>query len=224
MIAASVQDLEMDKLPVNWFDALVLALLIFGFFRGRKHGMSREILPLFKWLTLVLVAGFFYPTVAEFLANTARLSKSQSCVFGYLLLAVAVVIVFMMFKRLLGERMGESNFFGGAEYYLGMMAGMVRLPCMLLVVLALLNAPYYTPEELQARKAYNNRWYGGGMKEYSGDYIPDLPTVQTSVFKKSFVGPYIKEYLGPILVETTPSDTKSAPAPVQKTAVVNIQK
>lgn len=221
MLAVEVQNLALDKLPVNWFDALVLALLMFGFFRGRKHGMSREVLPLFKWLTLVLVAGFFYPAVAEVLANTARLSKSQSCVLGYLLLAFAVILVFMIFKRLLGERMDGNNFFGGAEYYLGMMAGMVRLSCMLLAVLALLNAPYYTPEELQARKAYNNRWYGGGMKEYSGDYIPDLPTIQTSVFKRSFIGPYIKEYLGPILVETVPA---GAEPPQQKPPTVNIQK
>ena len=50
----------------------------------------------------------------------------------------------MIFKWLLGHRMGENNFFGGGEYYLGMSSGMVRFACMLLAVLALLNAPYYT--------------------------------------------------------------------------------
>jgi len=216
-----MQSLTTDQLPFNWFDVAVLAVLTFGFFRGRKNGMSREILPVFKWLTLVLVSGFFYPAAAELLANSAGLTKSQSAILGYALLALAVVLVFMMFKKLLGHHMGENNFFGGGEYYLGMMAGTVRFACMMLAVLALLNGPYYTPAELQARKDYNNRWYGGGMKEYSGDYIPDIPTVQTSVFKKSFLGPYLKDYLGPILVETAPA---SAEQPQQKTATVNIQK
>jgi uncharacterized membrane protein required for colicin V production len=222
MIAASVQDLAMDKLPVNWFDGLVLGLLIFGVFRGRKNGMSREVLPLFKWVTLVLVCGFFYPMAAELLRNTAGLGKSSSYVCGYLLLAFVIWIVFLTCQRLLAYRMGENNFFGGGEYYLGMASGVIRFACVVLALLALLNAPYYSQADIKAREAYTKRWFGGGI--YTGNYFPDLQTIQESVFKKSFSGPYIKDYLGSILIETIPSDTKPAPAPAQKTAVVNIQK
>ncbi len=220
MIAASIQDLTMDKLPVNWFDGLLLVLLIFGVFRGRKNGMSREFLPLLKWVTLVLVCGFFYPMAAELIANTAGLGKAASYVCGYLLLAFVIFIIFTIFKRLLASRTGENNFFGGGEYYLGMLAGVVRFECMVLAVLALLNAPYYTEADIKAHEAYTKRWFGGGL--YTGNYFPDLQTVQESVFKKSFTGPYIKDYLGSVLVETTPPDGK--PAPAQKTAIVNIQK
>ncbi|MFZ0827667.1 MAG: CvpA family protein [Verrucomicrobiia bacterium] len=220
MIAATIQDFTTDKLPINWFDGALAAFLIIGVFRGRKHGMSREFLPLFQWVTLVLVAGLFYPMAAELLANTAGMGKLSSFIFGYLLLAVAVVFVFLIFKRLLGYRMGENNFFGSGEYYLGMSSGVIRFACMLLAGLALLNAPYYSPADIKAHEAYVKRWFGGGI--YSGNYFPDLQTIQESVFKKSFTGPYIKDYLGSVLIETTPTDTK--PAPVQKTAVVNIQK
>jgi hypothetical protein len=126
----------------------------------------------------------------------------------------------MIFKRLLGYRMGENNFFGSGEYYLGMSSGLIRFACMVLAVLALLNAPYYSQADIKAREAYTKRWFGGGI--YTGNYFPDLQTVQESVFKKSFTGPFIKDYLGALLIETTPPDTKQAPA--QKTAVVNIQK
>jgi hypothetical protein len=194
--------------------------LILGLFRGRKHGMSKEFLPLFKWVTLILVAGLFYPMAAELLTNTAGTGKLASFVFGYLLLAFAVIIIFMIFKRLLGYRMGENNFFGSGEYYLGMSSGLIRFACMVLAVLALLNAPYYSQADIKARDAYTKRWFGGGI--YTGNYFPDLQTVQESVFKKSFTGPFIKDYLGALLIETTPPDTKQAPA--QKTAVVNIQK
>jgi uncharacterized membrane protein required for colicin V production len=220
MIAAGIQDLAMDKLPVNWFDATVLGFLIFGVFRGRKNGMSREFLPLFKWVTLVLVCGFFYPLAAELLKNTVGLGKASSYIFGYLLLAFAIWIVFLIFQRLLAYRMGENNFFGGGEYYLGMSSGIIRLACVLLAALALLNAPYYSQADIQAHNAYVKRWLGGGL--YTGNYFPDLQTIQESVFKKSFTGPFIRDYLGALLIETTPPDAN--PAPVQKTAVVNIQK
>jgi len=45
-------------------------MLIIGFFRGRKRGMSKELLPLLKWVSLVLVCGFWYQMAAELLVNT----------------------------------------------------------------------------------------------------------------------------------------------------------
>jgi uncharacterized membrane protein required for colicin V production len=219
MIAASVQDLATDKLPINWFDVLLLALLVAGVFRGRKLGMSREVLPLFKWLTVVLVCGFCYPAVAPLFANALGAGKTASSIYGYLLLALLIIGVFMFFKRLLAFRTGENNFFGGSEYYLGMMSGPVRFFCMLLAVLALLHAPYYTQADIKAREAYVKRWYGGGL--YSGNYFPDIYTLQQQVFKQSYMGPYLDEYLAPILIETTPP---SADKPQQKPPAVKIQK
>ncbi|MGO9477914.1 MAG: CvpA family protein [Limisphaerales bacterium] len=219
MIAADIQKLSMDNLPVNWFDGVVLGMLIIGVFRGRKHGMSREILPLLKWVTLVLVCGLFYPVTAQLFTNSAGTGKLASCIYGYLLLAFGVWVVFLIFKRLLVNRVGENNFFGGGEYYLGMMSGVIRFACMVLAVLALLNAPYYTQADIKAHEAYVKRWYGGGL--YSGNYFPDMNTIQEQVFNKSFAGPYIKDYLGSILIETAPANGGK---PEQKTAVVNIQK
>ena len=40
MIGAEIPNLALDNLPVNWFDGVVLGMLIIGFFRGRKRGMS----------------------------------------------------------------------------------------------------------------------------------------------------------------------------------------
>lgn len=224
MIAeVAVQSLEMNKLPINWFDGLVLGLLVLGVFLGRKHGMSREVLPLLKWVTLVLVSGFFYPLAAQMLGNSTGMGKTANLVLGYLLLAFVVWILFMIITKLAADRDGAvNNFFGGAEYYLGMVSGALRFVCMLLALLALLNAPYYSQADIQAHEAYVKRWFGGGM--YSGNYFPDLQTVQQSVFKGSFTGPYLKEYLGRILIDTAPSGGKEAPKVAAKPAVVNIQK
>jgi uncharacterized membrane protein required for colicin V production len=220
MIGADMPNLALDNLPVNWFDAVVAGMLIMGLFLGRKHGMSKEVLPLLKWVSLVLVCGIWYPMAAQLLVNTAELGRVSSNIFGYLLLALAIFLVFAILKWLLASRRTENNLFGGGEYYLGMLSGMIRFACMLLAVLALLNAPYYTAAEIKKHDAYVKRWFGGGL--YSGNYFPSLHTVQEEVFSKSFTGPYIKDYLGPLLIEIAPPPP--AAAPEKKPAVINIQK
>ncbi len=219
MIGAEIPNLALDNLPVNWFDGVVVGLLIIGFFRGRKHGMSKELPLLLKWVSLVLVCGMWYPMAAQLLVNTASLSQLPSCIFGYLLLALVIVVVFMFLKWLLVGRMAEKTLFGGGEYYLGMLAGMIRFACMVLAVLALLNAPVYTAQDIKKHDAYVKRWFGGGL--YSGNYFPSINTIQEQVFTKSFTGPYIKDYLGPLLIETAPPP---AAPPEKKPAVVNIKK
>ena len=219
MIAADVSSLTTDKLPINWFDGALLIILVAGLFRGRKHGMTKELLLVFKWLLLVSVSGLFYQPVGQLYLDYAHTSKTASYLYGYLSLAFVIIAVFAFLKRMLVHRMEGKSFFGGAEYYLGMMAGVVRYFCMLLALLALLNAPYYSTAEIQAHEAYAKRWYGGGM--YSGNYFPTLNTIQSEVFKKSLTGPYIKDCLNPILIETTSSGADKSEA---KPAKVNLQK
>jgi uncharacterized membrane protein required for colicin V production len=219
MIAASVQDLTTDKLPLNWFDVLLVALLIGGFFRGRKNGMTREILPLFKWLAVVLICGFFHPVLAPFFANMFGVGTTASLIYGYLALAFGIIVVFLMFKKLLAPYTDEKSLFGSGEYYLGMMSGSVRFISILVVVLAVLHAPSYSEADIKAHDAYVKRWYGGGL--YSGNYFPTVNTVQEQVLKGSFVGPYLAEYLAPILIETAPA---GADKPKQKPPTVKIQK
>jgi uncharacterized membrane protein required for colicin V production len=202
MLAISINWLTSSSLATGWFDAVVLAVLAFGLFRGRKNGMSKEILPLFQWLAIVLVCGLFYPVVAQYFVKYASLDQMTSCMLGYAILALAVFFVFSLLKRTVGLKLFGSNIFGNAEYYLGMPSGMVRFACILLFALAFLNAPFYTSAQIQADKDYEARWYGA-------HYFPSLYNVQDEVFKKSFTGPYVKNYLGVLLIQSTSSDGKS---------------
>ena len=81
---------------------------------------------------------------------------------------------------------------------------------MVLVALALLNGPYYTLADIAGAKAYNNRWYGGGLKDYNGDFIPSVDEVQASVFKESLLGPLIKDNLSVLLINTIDKVKKTA--------------
>jgi len=219
MIAALTQSMSTDKLPINWFDVTILVVLGFGIFRGRKNGMTKEVLPVIQWIIVIVAAGLGYGTVATFYNNTCGLSKLWAGVLGYLSIALAIFMIFSVVKKVLMPRLTGSNIFGSAEYYSGMPSGMIRYGCVLIFALALLNARSYSAAEILQKKIYNERWYGGGI--YSGDYVPDLHGLQDSVFKESFTGPYIKNYLGVLLIQTGPDDS-TGPAKPKPQPIIHI--
>jgi uncharacterized membrane protein required for colicin V production len=202
----SAQSWSLDKLPFGWFDVLLVAVLAFGLFRGRKNGMTKEILPMLQWVTTVIVCGLVYELVGELIINITGWDKLTGYILGYLILTFVVYLLFLLIKKAFMPRLTGSNFFGSAEYYLGMISGLIRYTCLVIFALALLNAPYYTAADIKAQRDYNNRWYGGGMKDFSGNYFPTLQSVQQSVFKESLTGPFIKDYLGTLLINSVPAD------------------
>jgi hypothetical protein len=142
-------------------------------------------------------------------------------VLAYLLLASVVWVLTSIPKHKFADRLAVSNFFGGSEFYLGMLTGMVRFACILLAALALLNAPFYTTADIEAHAAYVQRWYGGGEQGFSGNFIPSLQSVQEQVLGNSFVGPYVKKYLRPLLINTVQPDAEKSSAP-QTQPVIHI--
>jgi hypothetical protein len=203
----------------NWFDMAVVVLLLVGFWRGRRHGMTRELLPLLQWLGIVLGAGFGHVYVADWLSQqglvkycfgTAFKERTAALMSGYLLIALAVWLVFVALRRKLNPKLDGKSVFGSNEYYWGVPAGLVRYACMIVAALALLNAPFYSTADILAQKAYNNKVYGGGMAGYSGDFIPSVDEVQNDVFKQSILGPVIKDNLSMLLINSTDTAKKTA--------------
>jgi hypothetical protein len=74
----------MGKMPFNWFDILVVVVLLLGAWRGRKHGMSQEFIPLLKWVALVLVCGLVYAPLAAALAGGTMLGALGAAFTAYL--------------------------------------------------------------------------------------------------------------------------------------------
>ena len=224
MVAATLA--SPSRLLFNAFDIAVVVILAFGFWRGRKNGMSKELLPLGQWLVIVFAAGLGYEPLGNLLIQqrviksvfgTSFNEKTAGFITAYLLIALAVWLVFAFFRKHLKEKVENSHVFGSGEYYLGIAAGMVRYACIVVFALALLNAPYYSEAEIAAKAAYNNRWYGGGLKDYKGDFIPSLDEVQAGVFKNSLSGPPIKRGIGVLLINTV------GPGTPAKVPVISIQ-
>ena len=193
--------MSLDILPINAFDFAVLAILTVGLLRGRKHGMSEELTGLIKWLAIVIVCAFAYEPAGQWFASSSPFSLLASFMIVYLTVALLILGVFALVKDRIGGKLVGSDIFGRAEYYLGMASGVVRVSCVLIAFLALLNARYFSPVEVRAMEKYQDDLYGS-------NYFPTWHTAQAVVFERSLSGPWIREHLGFLLIKPTQPEDK----------------
>ena len=192
-----------NNFPINLFDLVLVAVLVVGVMRGRKHGMSEELLSLLQWLAILVACSFGYEPLGRLFAQTSHVLSLLTCyLLAYVAVGLAVLFVFLGIKRGLGGKLLGSDVFGQAEYPLGMGSGLVRVSCMLLAAMALLNARYYSPEEVRAERKFQDDVYGS-------NFFPTLQTLQSTVFERSLTGPWIKDHLSFLLIKPTqPEDKK----------------
>jgi uncharacterized membrane protein required for colicin V production len=190
------------ELHINWVDFLVVLGVLLGVIRGRKRGMSEELLDVVKWLLIVVIAGYLYQPVGEFVAGMSMFSALFCYVTVYLLIVVGVIAFFAFLKQGLGSKLVGSDVFGASEYYLGMIAGAFRYTCIIFVLLALLNARYYSPGELQQEDAYQEANFGSIR-------FPTLATLHAAVLDNSMTGMLAREYLSTFLIRPTAPEEKA---------------
>lgn len=188
--------MNLDNLPFNWFDIFLLVWLGMGIFRGRKRGMSEELITFLQWMAIMILSSIAYQPVGAMLQGMTKFSKLTSYILGYVLTAGSVAMVFLLVKRALGGKLIGSDAFGKSEYYLGMPAGMLRFICMLMAALAILNARLYSREEIAASQKFQ-------MDNYGSEFFPGLQSLQAMVFEKSITGPPIRKYLSFLLITPT---------------------
>jgi len=193
--------MDLDKLPINAFDCVVLATLVVGIMRGRKHGMSEELIGLVTWMAVVIVCAMVYEPAGQWFAQSSPFSLLASFLLVYISGALLILSFFAFCKYRIGGKLIGSDIFGRAEYYLGMGSGVVRLSCMLLAFLALLNARYFSPMEVRAMQKFQDDVYGS-------NYFPTWHTAQEVVFEKSFSGAWIKQHLSFLLIKPTQPEDK----------------
>jgi hypothetical protein len=192
--------MSLDKLPVNMFDIVLVVALILGVSRGRKHGMSQELMLLLKWLLIVFGCAMVYEPMGQmFSQSTGLFGLLASYLIVYILAGLLVMGLFALVKHSIGGKLLGSDVFGRGEYYLGMISGLVRFACILIAALALLNSRYYNPIEVKAMEKFQDDVYGS-------NYFPTLHSIQSVVFEKSLTGPWIKDNLPFLLIKPTEPD------------------
>ncbi len=188
----------LDNFRFNYVDLIFVALLVAGIIRGRKRGMSEELLTFLQWLIIIFVGGIAYEPLGQMLASYTPLSLMTCYVITYLTFAVIVKLVFLQTHRMLGEKLVGSNFFGPTEYYLGMLAGMVRFGCMALMAMALFNARLITTQERAATAKMQS-------KNFEGISFPTFGSIQQSVLFESFIGSFVTKRADFVLIRATES-------------------
>jgi uncharacterized membrane protein required for colicin V production len=193
--------MSLDNLPFNWFDVAILVMLLLGIHRGRKHGMSEELMLVLKWVAIAGVCAIAYRPIGEVIASGPVFDLLSGYLMAYICVALLITGAFAMVKRSLGGKLVGSDAFGKSEFYLGMFAGMLRFTCILIAAIALLNARYFSSAEIEKERDYQNNVYGS-------NFFPTLYSVQAQVFEQSLTGPWIRSQLGFLLIEPTPRHQK----------------
>ena len=195
--------MEFSGHKLTWFDLLLVGLVIFGIIRGRKRGMSEEMLDVFQWLTIIVVGAMLYQPLGKLLSFGANIGLFYGYVIAYIFLAVVIKLLFTAMKRAVGEKLVHADTFGNFEYYLGMMAGGLRFFCIVLFCISLLHAKYISEAERLATAKMQADNFGSIS-------FPTIGSLQQTVFKTSITGKFIATYLEDQLIEPVGTDTRRA--------------
>ncbi len=182
----------------NFFDIIVAVMLIIGLMRGKKRGMSEELLDVFKWLLVVVAAAYSYKPMGDWVAGKAPIPTLIAYISCYLFTVMVITGVFATIKGKMGEKVFESDLFGRAEYPLGMLAGMVRYGCILMMLLAVLNAFKLDYTQVEIKRKAQEKDLGEGMA------FPTLESLHQGIFANSLTGQFLKSRLEHQLIIPTP--------------------
>src|SRR5277367_6161555 len=97
----------------DYFDAFAIVWLIIGLFRGRKRGMSQEVLPLIQWLGIVAAGGLLYWPFSKLVHQYTQFGTLWSCITAYLLIGAGVHLIYLWLKQMMAEKLVEKDPFGG---------------------------------------------------------------------------------------------------------------
>lgn len=184
----------LKELNLSIFDGFFIAFLVVGILRGRKRGISEELLDVIQWIGVIIGAALAYPGIGGLLIGYAKFPPLLGNVSAYIIAAAAIVFLFKNLKRGVGEKLMQGDAFGRMEFYLGMVAGLVRFFCIALFALAILHAKYSTPEERQRIAKLQQDNFGSIS-------FPTLDELQYSVFYKSASGNLIRTNLSGLLIQ-----------------------
>jgi len=189
--------MKLDTLSFNWFDIVALLMITAGVFVGRKRGMSAELLDTLQWLLIVILAALSADPFGRALADISGFNPILCYILAYVLTAIGVKLVFWLIRRGAGQKLIGSDVFGRLEYYLGMMAGGTRFACMTIFALAILHARPIDEADLAKQLKEQNEVLGH-------IYFPPYAAIQKSVFKESFTGKMVKEFIPDQLIKVDP--------------------
>ena len=192
----------MRNIAITWFDLLLVVVLAAGVLRGRKRGMSEELLDVLQWLCIVVVGALLYASFGQTISDATRMGLAYGYVTAYLFIALLFKLLFTTIKRSVGEKLVHSDTFGRLEYYMGMLAGALRFFCVLLFCLSFLHVKYISDAERAATAKMQKDNFGSIS-------FPTIGSLQQTVFYESESGKFIRKHLRAQLMDPVQNNRAS---------------
>ncbi len=195
---------------LTWIDISVLIMLLVGFWRGRRRGISVELIEVLQWLAIVVVSSLIYKPLAIKIGPPLTLSPGYAQVAAYLTVACLIHFLFSWIKSTMGEKLANADAFGAWEYRFGFLAGGLRHACILLVLMAVLHARNIDPAERAAFAKMQADNFGSIS-------FPTLTSMHQMVFEESATGRWVRKQLPEQLIQ--PTAPSARPSLLPKTVV-----
>jgi uncharacterized membrane protein required for colicin V production len=173
---------------LSWFDPIAFAVLVVGLLHGRKRGMSGELIDLAGALTMVAVPALYYDVIAPPLAKFMNMQLFWANIACYFAIVFAIGIVVGVIKEKLGSKLVGADVFGRMEFYFGMIAGMIRYACYLILFISFVHARQVSTATVEADIKK--------QEETIGMFVTSYGKIQVDVLYKSVVGGAVRQHLG----------------------------
>lgn len=191
------------------FDLVVGVILLVGLMRGRKRGMSQELIDLFIWIGIVIGGAYAYRPGGAYLAQWSGWQLLYCHLTVYILTGCLIFGAGSMIKTALRDKIAGTDLFGRLEYPLGMLSGIVRFACIILVLISLIHARQISAAEREAANLQHK-------KELGNQFWPSFGDIQVGIFQESYTGRFVKQKLNVLLMQSSslpdePAEKAAAP-------------
>jgi hypothetical protein len=182
------------NLRLNFFDALFIGLVGYGFHQGKRDGASGTWMSFLQWLVIALPGGLMGGLFGSLFRSLLGASPYWSQLFGYVGWLLLVCGGFSYLSSQGKDEAIDGDKFGRMEYPLGILGGMLKHFFILLMVMSFLNARVYTPQQLTADRQAQ-------IEEFGTALFPTRASLYAMAFSTSFFGPRINTVFGWALLQ-----------------------
>jgi uncharacterized membrane protein required for colicin V production len=112
---------------VNWFDAVVLAGLLYGVLSGVRAGFSGEILRMLGLILMLVVAANTYESLGAWLGLNWNIDADLANLGAFISIAVAIYLSVTLIRVAVHKRMQQRSFGSVVENFGGGIAGVIRM-------------------------------------------------------------------------------------------------
>src|ERR1041385_7662862 len=85
--------MKFDVTNINWVDFLTVIVLLVGIMRGRRRGLSEELLDTMQWLAIIFTCAVFYQPLGAAMAAKPVFSTLTYYLAAYIGIALATKLV-----------------------------------------------------------------------------------------------------------------------------------